>query len=287
MSAIKPNYDEEILVLPRTWQFEDVFDEYIYAHQEDRGSRKIGEYFPSELGYCVRQTFIKFFRPGVFSLETLKIFFSGNMFQDHFLSPVLTWKYGEQWHHAERPITNTIDDDGNKNVILLRGRIDDQLTFNKGRFIIPVEGKSQSGYVYKKTKPSDHHIAQIYPYLVGTNAEYGFLVYMDRSFNVRYPEDKVTKTFCVDFKYDYWMKLKDRIKYLDQCLRDVACPYAEAKCESNMKWMCNKTYCKNKFICEQLGIDELEFDSVEALMEMFKMLDEYEREFITEKEGKK
>ena len=176
LNNILINYDKDNFKPSRQWQFEDVFEEFLLAQQESIRQRIIGEYYPSEIGYCVRQLFIKFFKPSKPPLYLLKIFYAGNMYQDHFLSPVLSWKYGEHAHTAERSITHSIKDEKNKRLILLKGRIDDHITFKYGQYIMPIEGKTQAMFVYKKHKPSDSHIAQIHPYLIATNAEYGFIV---------------------------------------------------------------------------------------------------------------
>ena len=245
--------------------FEDTFEEFLEAKNKEREDRKrrIGEYYPSELGYCLRKCFIDFHYKTEVDVRTLKIFFRGNMIQDHLLSPVLEWKFGDKVHKAERPITVVIDDPKTRRLIRLRGRVDDHMRFRDG-VILPIEGKTQGAWLSKKTEPSDHHVAQIYPYLVAANAGFGYLVYIESKMQPK-PGETVSKTFKVKFNYEKWEELRSRVLYLDRCLRESELPFAEARHQKHMSWNCSYT-CNWGYECKMFGNDKVCFKDTAEFM---------------------
>ena len=196
------------------------------------------------------------------------------MIQDNLIAEVLSWKYGKR-HGAEKPFTLTIDDEERKRIIRISGRIDDRIESEDGTVVMPIEGKTQGGWLSKKTEPSYHHVAQLYPYLVETGAEYGFLVYIDSTMAPKYDADTISKTFIVDFNYDKWKELTNIIIYLDRCLTDNILPAAEASFSDLDKWKCR--YCAYAKQCDLLGEEEFSFDGRHKMINILKDVNSFKK----------
>ena len=272
------------------FDFEKVLEEYLLDTRGVKASvGRIGRYYPSAIGFCMRKQYLDRFLEYDFDLSTLKVFFGGDVFQDNVVDEVLRWKYQHSKrvkHVVERSLTIVLEN-GDHDVII-SGRADELLVLEDGREIIPIEVKSVGNGIRYKKEPSESHVFQLVFYMMAYDSPYGYLVYGERAFDPKKNADKiVTKTFKVtkEQKKKYWQILKKRVIELDNYLRNGIVPPAEATKTASKSWMCK--YCPHVGTCVFLsdtGEIEIDYGKIKKTQEAFRG---YEREINSsrQKEG--
>lgn len=246
------NLDEYVIKdvgdLPKPdFEFEKIYERYLFNTRGRGGHRKkrIGSYYSSTIGNCFRKEFLNFYRKTSLSLRSQKVFHGGDLFQDHFVDEVLHWQYGDK-HVAERSFTLLLEDGDDR--VFIRGRVDGMVYMKEKTQDVPIEIKSQYGYLSKKSKPSWWHVFQLYTYMMAFGSDHGYFIYGERAFNPSEYAPYVTKTFRVDFEESKWSELKARVWYLHRCLKNNVLPVAEGRQNKEIKRLCK--YCQHRTICE-------------------------------------
>lgn len=220
-----------------------IFRKYLYR---DRHERRIGVYYPSEIGFCIRSLWYAYKYPRELPMKTLLLFESG-ISAHEWLTKVLTETKTIEIGSdiianieviPEGEVEYKVDDG-----VMVRGRFDELLhiRFNKN-------GKTYDSLIELKTardikkirEVKLHHYMQINFYMKVLGIEQGYVMYLDR-------KDYNYKIFEVKLNEKLFQELIDRVKYLHYCLKYNQIPEPEGT-KPRMRWMC--IYCQYNDICK-------------------------------------
>ncbi|EFD92860.1 MAG: hypothetical protein BJBARM5_0363 [Candidatus Parvarchaeum acidophilus ARMAN-5] len=216
-----------------------VIDEYL---EEESRPKKIGVYYPSEIGMCIRRSYYSYFISKPTETKALRIFALGNNVHE-FIAKAL--KDSEKFAVAEEEKPIKIEYKGEDTNFAIYGRIDDYVETKEGKKII-IEAKS-TGDINKVTEADPKHKMQISLYLAAQPADYGLLVYADK-------KNLEIKQFKVEYNKEEHEKVMQRFKDLDYHLRNKILPPAEYYFDNNKVWECK--YCPYYQECMQAIADK-------------------------------
>ncbi len=213
--------------------FNELIERYLEREIEEK---KIGKYYPSEIGKCLRNLYYSYKYPMKVAPRLLKIFELGNIMHDFIVKVLQSDKNPEvELIGAEVPIKL---DMGN---FVISGRIDDLIVLKSNGEKILVEVKSCRD-IRKVASPQNAHLIQLQFYMHVTGIKQGILLYVDKgtleakSFNVSYDP--------------YWSELIiERFKILHESLTKDILPKPEAKLIPELSWMCD--FCEYREKCEK------------------------------------
>lgn len=205
----------------------DIIDEFL---DEKSRPKKVGAYFPSESGMCIRRSYYSYVSPKPTDPAVLRIFALGNSVHSFIAEALKASDIFSKVEEEKSLKINYEDPDTSFNVY---GRIDDYVvTKDTGKKII-IEAKSV-GDINRVSEPEPKHIMQIMLYLAAEQADYGLLVYADKkNLNIR--------QFRVDYDDALYRKVMSRFKDLDYHLKNKVLPPAEYYFDSKKVWECK--YC--------------------------------------------
>jgi len=212
--------------------FNKLIDQYL--HREMRPKR-IGRYYPSEIGYCLRKVWFSYKYPKETEKDLIKIFHLGNLVHDFVVNVLKSEKNPEvELLEAEMPFKI------NTNEFTISGRIDDLILVkeNNKKFLVEVKSTRSIDAI---TEPSPTHIFQLQLYMDALNIHDGIVLYIEKNnlqskgFEVKYEESKAKEA----------MK---RFNILHQCLVSNVVPEPEARKNKKMNWMCR--YCEYRDRCD-------------------------------------
>jgi hypothetical protein len=206
--------------------FDSIIDEYMISVNPER-ERKVGEYYPSELGGCLLSVFYRYTKPKPQPLDRLRIFAAGNLVHE-FAARVFKTRMNS--HESERSITIPDPMTG----LRLRGRLDD--FFILGDEKIVVEVKSIKSFAYL-SEPKPEHVMQLMPYLLSAGVDRGYLLYFEKN-------TLKTMAFEVLYDGDIFQKLMDRARIVHHSLLETSIlyrPKPDYLKDPSKKWLC--TYC--------------------------------------------
>src|SRR5437660_235168 len=156
--------------------------EYLQSQAREPRKRKLGEYYPSEIGKCLREWFLSFHSNSeVYNEEKQGYFEAGNVIEA-WLGNVLKWAVEE--HQIEVIIPQ-------RNVTCVVGEPQERIVLNgKADFLLMLrnkvnqetqllEIKSASSIYFLKEAKKDH-IIQIMPYIWSLNPTFAQIVYIDK-----------------------------------------------------------------------------------------------------------
>ncbi len=204
-----------------------VIDEYL---DEEAKPKRIGAYFPSEIGMCIRRSYYSYTQPKPVEKAALRIFALGNNVHV-FITEVLK-SSGEFVSVEDEKSVKIEHSDGNASFSIY-GRIDDYVVTKNGGKKIIIEAKSV-GDISRVTEPDPKHVMQLTLYQAAMESDYGILVYADK-------KNLDIKQFRVDFDENTYNKIISRFKDLDLHLRMKKLPPAEYYFDNKKVWECK--YC--------------------------------------------
>ncbi|MBC7219290.1 MAG: PD-(D/E)XK nuclease family protein [Hadesarchaea archaeon] len=211
------------------FNFSDLIDDFL---KTKNNSPKIGVYWPSEIGACIRQSYYKRFLPHEMPKEKLRMFKSADLVHG-FIREVLSSSNKVKLLSWEKPFSIICDD------FEISGRLDDVIIAEiAGREeLIVIEVKSISGKsVAHISAPKIDHVYQVHPYLratryEGRSASIAVIwyiardTYADRFFTVFYDQRVMDAAIA-------------RVKTLHGHLIKHTLPPAEAKNFPHESWRC-------------------------------------------------
>jgi len=200
--------------------------------REDR-ERKVGEYYASEMPFCIRRNYYLYKKPKKFPLGTLKIFASGTLVHDWFAEKVFSKSETVETHEAEGSLV--YEEDGWQ----IRGRFDNLIKMKLDGKVVVIEIKSTMNNRFVK-EPKNHHKEQLNFYLYKLGMESGYLLYVDRR-NLSF------KVYEVKFDKKMLEETLVKARILHKALLTSIRPSAEAKLSVTNKWQCN--YCLYRQEC--------------------------------------
>jgi len=223
--------------------FDELIDQYLM--KETKG-KKIGIYYPSEVGKCLRKIWYSYKYPMEVKPELRKIFKMGEILHD-FIAEVLSSEKtpGVELLGVEVPVKMEMKD------FVVSGRVDDLMLIKESGKEILVEVKSTKD-VDRVKKPGEHHEAQIQFYMYAKGIHDGMLVYVDR-------RDLRTKSFPIPYDEEKAKEVMERFKKLHHHLTNDTPPEPEAKKVLWMNWMCK--YCEYADRCERDLNDECQVNT--------------------------
>ena len=235
------------MVLPDiNYQFDKVLLDRQDKELEENKKRVTGRYSPSEIPYCVRQTFYKFYQPKPIPVNSLRIMEAGNMTHE-WVKKMLQSLVDEKLLHGEiasleneRPFTIVVDTDED---ISIGGRFDNFLMLSNDRERYLIEVKSQKSLFYSNEYKKEHAI-QTMPYIYMKRPCKGVFIYVDRaSYEIKiFPQDGL------DYDPKVMSYIFQRTKLLDSYIKSHTLPPPEAKQIKEMNWLCG--FCPWKIECD-------------------------------------
>lgn len=213
------------------------FDKMIENHLwREQFPKKVGRYYPSEIGKCMRKLFYSYKYPQKVEPKLLKIFELGNILHGFIVDVLKSDKNPEvKLLETELPIKLQEKD------FLISGRVDDLLLVNASGKKLLVEVKSCKDVSYID-KPQNHHAVQLQLYMHACSVHNGVILYIDKN-------TLETKTFFIEYDESWSRQLIERFRALHGFLTTNNLPKAEAKMLDDMEWMCRD--CEYKGKCEK------------------------------------
>ncbi len=201
--------------------------------------KKIGRYYPSEIGLCLRKVYYSYRYPKEAGKDALRVWELGNILHDFVVRVLKSEKNPEvELLKHEMPLKFDVDD------FTIVGRVDDLLLVKESGRSFLVEVKSCRD-VSSLKGPKDHHTIQLQFYMHATGVRNGILVYIDKN-------DLSTKSFRVDFDENLAKEIIERFRILHESLKNGKVPVAEAKQIPEMNWMCR--FCEYAERCEKESV---------------------------------
>jgi len=215
------------------------FNKLVEKHLErEFRMKKIGRYYPSEIGGCLRKTWFSYKKPKPTDIRLMKIFEAGNMLHK-FITDVIKSEKNRNIEliKEEMPIEIRMKD------FIISGRIDDLILVkicedNSCKQIL-VEVKSTK-YLPKEFKKE--HEMQLQLYMRAIGIEEGLILYIQK-------DNLDTIGFPIIYNAEKGDKIIQRFEELHKSLAENQMPEAEAKLNEDMQWMCQ--YCPWKEECDK------------------------------------
>ena len=188
--------------------------------------KKIGRYYPSGIGDCLRKTWFSYKNPKPNEPELMRIFAAGNMLHD-FATEVMQSKKNSHIEllRSEMPIFIKTPS------YVISGRIDNLVLLKVDDKEVLVEVKSCKNL---PEEPKPEHIMQLQFYMYSTRTWDGSLVYIQK-------DNLQTKTFHIRCKKETAHRILQRFEDLHKHLTEDTIPSPEAKLSYKRKHLC--TYC--------------------------------------------
>lgn len=213
------------------------FDKMIENHLwREQFPKKIGRYYPSEIGKCMRKLFYSYKYPQEVDKRLLKIFEIGNILHG-FVVEVFKSERNPDVTLLKTEMPIKLEEKG----FLISGRVDDLLLIKASGKELLVEVKSCKDVSFLE-KPQNHHAVQLQLYMHATNVHNGVILYIDKN-------TLETKTFFIEYDESWSGQLIERFRALHKLLTANSLPKAEAKMLDDMEWMCRD--CEYKEKCEK------------------------------------
>ncbi len=215
------------------------FNKMIENHlKRKERKKKIGRYYPSEIGSCLRKVWFSYKYPKQPDSNLLRIFEMGNIVHDFVVDVLKSEKNPHiKLKSAEKPFKMKI------NGFLISGRIDNEIVLKDSDEIALVEVKSCSN-IKNLDKAKKEHKMQLQLYMFATNIRKGLLLYVDK-------KNLQSKVFTIPYNEMDALHAIERFSVLDKHLKEDKIPIAEAKKDPMKSWLC--TYCEYKDKCGEFN----------------------------------
>lgn len=213
------------------------FDKMVENHiTREHKPKKMGRYYPSEVGSCLRKLWYSYKYPQEVDIDTLKIFEVGNMLHGFVVEVMRNEKNKDiELLSAELPIKVEGKD------FVVSGRVDDLVLVKENKKKVLVEVKSTRNVEFIE-QPQSNHVSQLMFYMTATDVHDGVILYIDKN-NLH------TKMFEVSFDEFKSAEIIDRFNFTHEHLKENKLPLAEAKKVKDMNWMCK--FCEYKTKCDK------------------------------------
>jgi hypothetical protein len=213
------------------------FDKLLEKHiSHEHWPKRIGRYYPSEVGNCLRKVWYSYNYPQAIDIDKQKIFEIGNMIHA-FVADVLKSVKNEEVKllKYEFPFDIRIDN------FQVSGRVDDLLLLKVENKKLLVEVKSTKNVEMIK-RPHFNHKLQLQLYMYATGVHDGAMLYVDKN-NLK------SRVFPINFNRQEAEKVVGRFRLLHACLVSNKLPIAEAKHNEELRSLCK--YCEYRIKCEK------------------------------------
>ena len=187
--------------------------------------KKIGRYYPSEIGGCLRKTWYSYKKPRPTDTALVRIFEAGNMLHEFIGEVIKSEKNPEiKLLQAEMPVKLEQKD------FTISGRIDNLILvkIENKKFLVEVKSCKFLPHELKK-----EHEMQLQFYMHASEVYNGILLYIQK-------DNLQTKWFEIKYNKEEIKKILNRFNDLHLSLTQNKIPEAEAKHNEESIWMCQK-----------------------------------------------
>jgi len=211
--------------------FNRMIDNFLKREHRPKGT---GNYYPSEIGMCMRKTWFSYKYPQEVKPDLLKIFELGNIIHDFVVNVLKSEKNPDvELLKSEFPFKEQIDD------FTISGRVDNLILIKLSGKNVLVEVKSiaDTGFV---REASPHNVVQLQLYMHFTGVHNGILLYVDK-------KSLQSKVFVIEYNEKQALEIIERFRKLHKCLTKEVMPDPEARESAKTNWMCR--YCEYRDKC--------------------------------------
>lgn len=187
--------------------------------------KKLGRYYPSEIGSCLRKTWYSYKKPKPTDTSLIRIFEAGNMLHS-FVEAVIKSEKNPEIELLQSEVPFKLEQSG----FLISGRIDDLMLVKIENKKVLVEVKSCK---YLPQGFKKEHESQLQLYMHSVNVYEGVLLYIQK-------DNLQTKWFEVKYDSEKIKKILQRFNELHFSLIQDKIPKAEAKHDPDLSWLCDK-----------------------------------------------
>jgi CRISPR/Cas system-associated exonuclease Cas4 (RecB family) len=213
------------------------FNKLVEKHIErEHKPKKIGRYYPSEIGGCLRKLWYSYNYPQKVSVELQKIFEVGNIVHGFVVEVLKSEKNKDvELLKEEFPFQIQLAD------FIVSGRVDDlvQLKENGKNVLVEVKSTKSLEFIQKAQKS---HEMQLLFYMHVLKIHNGIVLYVDKN-NLQ------SKTFEIPFDQKKAEQIVMRFNELHEGLTKRILPRPEAKESIESNWAC--AYCEYTEKCEK------------------------------------
>ena len=215
--------------------FNKILDKYVAS---EPWKRKIGRYYPSEVGYCKRKIFYSILMPKEKDPRVLKILAMGNVIHDFIAKVLKSEKTDEDVALVAEEMPFLLE----RNGYVISGRIDDLFLVRKGTKLMLLEVKSTKNieWIRAKGEANDSHIDQITLYMYALDIRNGGILYVNK-------EDLDTVFIDVEYDIERVAKILQKFDDVHQHLVTHTLPPKEAQENPKMRWQCQ--FCEYREEC--------------------------------------
>ncbi|MCD6576141.1 MAG: PD-(D/E)XK nuclease family protein [Nanoarchaeota archaeon] len=214
------------------------FDELIHNYlKREEKPKKVGRYYPSEIGGCLRKVWFSYKYPKKTEADLLKIFEIGNIVHNFVVDVLKSEKNPSvELLSAEEPFIIKMKD------FVISGRIDDIILIKANNKKLLIEVKSISDINSIKDAKAQHKM-QLQLYMFATKIRNGTILYIDKK-NLR------SKIFTVPYNESEALYVLERFSLLHKHLVEDTPPKPEGKLDPDKSWMCQ--YCEYREECDKI-----------------------------------
>jgi CRISPR/Cas system-associated exonuclease Cas4 (RecB family) len=211
--------------------FNLMIDNFLKREHRPKG---IGNYYPSEIGMCLRKVWYSYKYPQEVDADLLKIFEMGNIIHDFVVDVLRSEKNPDvELLKSEFPFKHQVDD------FMISGRVDNLILIKLSGKNVLVEVKSTPDVTFVR-EASPHNISQLQLYMHFTGVHNGVLLYVGK-------KDLQSKVFVIEYNEKQALEIIGRFRKLHLCLTKNAAPDPEARESQKTNWMCR--YCEYRERC--------------------------------------
>ena len=202
------------------------FNKLIDSHLA-RGSsyKKIGRYYPSEIGGCLRKTWYSYKDPQPIDTALVRIFEAGNMLHE-FVGEVIKSEKNPEIELLQTEMPVKLEQEN----FLISGRIDNLILVKIENKKVLVEVKSCK-YLPRELKKE--HEMQLQLYMHASKVYDSILLYVQK-------DNLQTRWFDIGYDKEKIQEILKRFQTLHFSLTENKIPEAEAKHNEEMQWLCGK-----------------------------------------------
>jgi CRISPR/Cas system-associated exonuclease Cas4 (RecB family) len=187
--------------------------------------KKIGRYYPSEIGGCLRKTWYSYKKPKPTDTALIRVFEAGNILHE-FVEKVIRSEKNPEVELLETEMPVKLEQ---KNFII-SGRIDNLILAKIENKKMLVEIKSCK-YLPKELK--QEHESQLQLYMHASSVHDGVLLYIQK-------DNLQTKWFNISYDTEKMKEILKRFDDLHLSLTQDKIPEAEARHDPDKDWLCEK-----------------------------------------------
>jgi hypothetical protein len=208
--------------------FNKLIDDYL---EREISYKRIGKYYPSEIGTCLRKTWYSYKSPKKIDSKASKAFYCGDFIHE-LIEEVLASNKTEEIRllDSEVPIKYREQD------FVIVGRIDSLILAGLDHKKILLEVKSCK---FLPDKFKEEHEMQLQFYLHSLNLTEGILLYIRK-------DDLQTKPFEISYNEEKALSIIKRFENLHLALIYDKIPEPEARLDKNKEWVCENCLWKEE-----------------------------------------